>query len=284
MLSIIVCSVNRKYLLNFEKNVAETIGDNVEYEILAIDNKVMRLSICAAYNRAASEARYPYLLFIHEDVEFLEKGWWAKVMPQLSKPDCGVIGFAGTVAMVDSPAGWGQSRKWSVLNFTQLTKGRRRLYRQGFENSTYRQVVALDGFAMFVRRSVWQETPFDEQMLKGFHCYDVDFSLSVNQRYKNYVCGVVDIFHYSPGNFNEAWFREVLKTYKKWHDRLPVWVDDPEHPISRQDMKRIHEKLDFKAMKKVKKLRDVRRWPYVKRFFRHGMSLKHLEHIIRAFV
>ena len=88
MLSIIVCSVNRKYLLNFEKNVAETIGDNVEYEILAIDNKVMRLSICAAYNRAASEARYPYLLFIHEDVEFLEKGWWAKVMPQLSKPDC----------------------------------------------------------------------------------------------------------------------------------------------------------------------------------------------------
>lgn len=122
MLSIIVCSVNRKYLLNFEKNVAETIGDNVEYEILAIDNKVMRLSICAAYNRAASEARYPYLLFIHEDVEFLEKGWWAKVMPQLSKPDCGVIGFAGTVAMVDSPAGWGQSRKWSVLNFTQLTK------------------------------------------------------------------------------------------------------------------------------------------------------------------
>ena len=82
MLSIIVCSVNRKYLLNFEKNVAETIGDNVEYEILAIDNKVMRLSICAAYNRAASEARYPYLLFIHEDVEFLEKGWWAKVMPQ----------------------------------------------------------------------------------------------------------------------------------------------------------------------------------------------------------
>ena len=106
MLSIIVCSVNRKYLLNFEKNVAETIGDNVEYEILAIDNKVMRLSICAAYNRAASEARYPYLLFIHEDVEFLEKGWWAKVMPQLSKPDCGVIGFAGTGALVDSPGGW----------------------------------------------------------------------------------------------------------------------------------------------------------------------------------
>ena len=45
MLSIIVCSVNRKYLLNFEKNVAETIGDNVEYEILAIDNKVMRHTI-----------------------------------------------------------------------------------------------------------------------------------------------------------------------------------------------------------------------------------------------
>lgn len=32
-------------------------------------------------------------------------------------------------------------------------------------------------------------------------------------------------------------FAKVLKTYRKWHDRLPVWVDDPEHPISRQDMK-----------------------------------------------
>ena len=47
MLSIIVCSVNRKYLLNFEKNVAETIGDGVEYDLsstykcnfLGADNK-----------------------------------------------------------------------------------------------------------------------------------------------------------------------------------------------------------------------------------------------------
>ena len=51
----------------------------------------------------------------------------------------------------------------------------------------FAEVVAVDGFGMFVRKEVWKANPFDEKMLTGFHCYDVDFSLqiAVSKRYRN---------------------------------------------------------------------------------------------------
>ena len=70
----------------------------------------------------------------------------------------------------------------------------------------FAEVVAVDGFGMFVRKEVWKAYPFDEKMLTGFHCYDVDFSLqiAVSKRYRNYVCcsPEVQVEHLSEGNYN----------------------------------------------------------------------------------
>lgn len=32
---------------------------------------------------------------------------------------------------------------------------------------------------MFVRKDVWAKYPFDEELLTGFHCYDLDFTLQI---------------------------------------------------------------------------------------------------------
>ena len=73
MISIIICSVNNDYLQNIKNNIAETIG--TEYEIIAYDNRHTNHVICHVYNLCAAKAKFPYLCFVHEDVELLSKDW-----------------------------------------------------------------------------------------------------------------------------------------------------------------------------------------------------------------
>ena len=79
MLSIIVCSVRPQMLAALKENIYATI----------------KYSIAKVYNLCASQAKYPHLLFIHEDVRFLEKNWYGKICGKLSEPGCGVIGSRG---------------------------------------------------------------------------------------------------------------------------------------------------------------------------------------------
>lgn len=81
MLSIIICSVDKQRLSNIQRNVAETIGDGVKYEIIAIDNSERKGSITSIYNEGARRAKYPCLLFVHEDVEFQTQDWFEGYFP-----------------------------------------------------------------------------------------------------------------------------------------------------------------------------------------------------------
>lgn len=72
MLSIIVSTVYPERLERFRRNVAETIGD-IPYEIIAIENVKNPRSLANVYNEGGSRARFPYLLFMHEDAGFITK-------------------------------------------------------------------------------------------------------------------------------------------------------------------------------------------------------------------
>lgn len=287
MLSIIICSVDKQRLSNIQRNVAETIGDGVKYEIIAIDNSERKGSITAIYNEGARRAKYPCLLFVHEDVEFQTQDWFERILPCVSQPDCGVIGFAGSRAKVRTPSGWVQDKSWNVEYYSQMNKnGVISHHRRNLPHDVdFRQVVVLDGFALFMRREVWEEFPFDEKLLTGFHCYDIDISLSVGQKYKNYVCGNIKVLHYSSGNFGEAWLRDTLKLhYEKWEPYLPVWVEEPSDPISAAELRRVDEHVAFRLIKYIKTIDDIARIPYVYRFLKYRLTLNHLGHIIRAII
>ena len=48
-------------------------------------------------------------------------------------------------------------------------------------------VATLDGVFLATRKEVWKEIQFDEKLIKGFHGYDLDFTLRAAQRFHNYV-------------------------------------------------------------------------------------------------
>ena len=121
---------------------------------------------------------------------------------------------------------------------------------------------------MFVRKEVWKAYPFDEKMLTGFHCYDVDFSLqiAVSKRYRNYVCcsPEVQVEHLSEGNYNRNWCQDTVRMYnRKWNVILPIKIDDL--CLTKREMERYREKsfnrflqksfkVDFPEKKEVLKI------------------------------
>lgn len=275
-LSVIVCATKPDLVEKLRKNIADTIGKDAVYEIIAIDNTQEPKSISKVYNEGGRKARYDNLLFIHQDAGFVTNNWLAPIEEKLSEPDCGTIGFAGTKVFYNYPSGWGNhGQEWIVAYYDDGTV----VDHNRPKDAKFAEVVAIDGFAMFVRRDVWQENPFDEEAITGFHCYDVDFSLSLLPKYKNYVCGCVLAYHLSPGCFDEKWAAQTIRIYEaKWIDKLPCYASDVD--IDSNDMKHLEERACFRAIKQFRKARM--NIPLLnKHFLSFPLSGRHLEHLIK---
>lgn len=246
MISIIICSVSPENLNRTKKNIVDTIG--VEHEIIAIDNREKHWPLAKAYNFGANIAKYDYLLFVHEDVLFYTEGWGTIIIKKLSEPDCGVIGFAGSQIKTRAYSGWNTNMiRYEISNYRYLDENScERHYRKGQFEDGYGRVVDIDGLAMFVRRSVWRKYPFDEKILTGFHCYDIDFSLELAKHYKNYVCGIIDVLHLSNGSFDKMWIGStVLLHEKKWNAFLPLSVI----PLSDKELHQVERRALYGFMR-----------------------------------
>lgn len=275
-LSIIVCSIRPNELRAFEENIRSTIGSGVEYEILAHDNREARLSLAEAYNSCARRAKYDNLLFVHEDAGFVTHDWYAPIAAKLAENDCGAIGFAGSKLLTAAPGGWNVAARFSVVNVQEngvdyTHNSREYLY--------FEPAVALDGFMIFVRREVWKEFPFDEELLTGFHCYDVDFSLTIAQKYKNYICSGIRPYHNSPGKFEDAWMLATGKMFReKWHSMLPCKSFDLE--VSDRTVRYFGERVWFRYLKMLMQsgYPTAEWWSG---FMRFPLRWRHLRHILK---
>ncbi len=228
MISVIICSARAKDLGLVSENIENTIG--VPYEIIAFDNSFGQKGICEVYNAGVQRAQFDILCFVHEDVKFESVDWGSKVASIfISNPEVGLIGIAGGGYKSLTPSGWynyhlqenGGFHANLIQGFRNTGGPDEREYRNP-ENQVLSRVACIDGCWMCTRKSVAKKYPFDEKLLKRFHGYDLDFSLSVNQRFQVVVTYEILLHHFSEGNFAKEWADEVMKVHKKWAKVLPV--------------------------------------------------------------
>lgn len=241
MISVIVCSISKPLLNNLQANIQNTIG--VSFEIIAADNTEKNEGICAVYNRAAAQALYPYLCFVHEDVFFETKNWGAIIEQYFTNPKIGLIGLAGGDTKSYVPTSWSTSYYFNEINIIQHSpsgKVKGANSSAHFINTAglFKEVVAIDGVFMCVRRDIFSDHRFDEFNLKGFHGYDVDFSLQLFGKYSIIVIADMVVHHFSEGNKNKKWVESALTISKKWKASLPVSV----YPLTRQEFTTHHWK------------------------------------------
>ena len=214
MISIIVCSIDDYLYSNFIYSLKSTIG--VEYEIIRINNRTENLDITIAYNKGGREAKFDYLLFVHEDVVFHTK-YWGKLLinyfEALNNP--GVLGVVGSSYLPISPSDWWISNN-RFLHANYISNSKNGKTNEGLHRQIGPQipqkVYVLDGMFLFMNKSTFSKYQFDEE-LKGFHGYDTDICLQVSREFQNYFIPEILIEHFSKGNPNFIWLRnqEIAK-------------------------------------------------------------------------
>ena len=224
MLSIIVSSCDERQLKNFGESVKQTIG--VEHEVIVIENKGAKYGLTEAYNLGASKARYPFFLFVHEDVLFKTPGWGRILIEYFETLESvGVLGVAGTNYKPLVPSRWEFGRSatesYSMLQSYKYRDAKPILTTSNHES--VRQMLWLDGVFLAVPKVVFESYPFDEN-IAGFHGYDVDFCLGVSQQHLNYFVPGILIEHLSEGKFDDEWLKNAIQIYEKWKAKLPRGV------------------------------------------------------------
>lgn len=221
MISVIICSVKPELLETVSKNIAATIG--VEYELIAINNRISPKGICTVYNEAAVKAVFPFLCFVHEDVCFHTQEWGKVVLEILSIQSNALVGISGTVYKSDIPSSWVDcDQQHYRVNALQHFEGKGVVeQRLNPESKQLSEVAVIDGVFMASRKTTWENNPFDTSLLKGFHGYDLDFSLSLGRFGKVLVSHEILLEHFSAGRFSKEWINDIRLVHRKWKGILP---------------------------------------------------------------
>ena len=229
MFSIVICSRSSDISAEAKRNLAETIGS--EFELIVIDNSANCYSIFQAYNQGVRHSKGDIVCFMHDDVLFKTDHWGETIERHFHEDgQIGLIGFAGTHFLPDTPMYWYSSPFVSQRNLNN-DQGmvEEHFHEEWFGGKHLVEVVAVDGFCFFVKKSLFDRIAYDETTFKGFHLYDMDIAMQVIQAgFKVSVCNDVLTEHswseskqYS--KLGGDLFEYNLELFaQKWHDNLPL--------------------------------------------------------------
>jgi glycosyltransferase involved in cell wall biosynthesis len=264
MISIITSSPEVEKIECLEKNIQQTIG--VPYELIRIHNPGT-MGICEAYNKGAAQAKYDVLCFVHDDVEFITPNWGLNILKHFeADANAGVLGVGGSICKCRMASAWPQpvegSTAYSRLNILQEYKHSGRKDNHDYINPFNEErahVITLDGVLLITKKETWRTHPFDEKLLKGFHGYDLDFTINIARKKNNYVIYDVLIAHKSEGVNNMDWFKNIFLVYNKWKNILPLCTSKqlPADEYARLDDSWFHYLLTIKAETRKERLEKL---------------------------
>lgn len=229
--SIVVSSYNEAHYNRFRNNVRDTIG--CEYEIIKIDNPG-KYSLCEAYNLGIAKALYPYICFVHDDVEFLCSDWGAHCIDILKSDNrIGLIGVTGSAYKSTLPGSWWSTFTWNFCR-GRICQGNNSYDVRRWDDfdkrtikSDLSDVVCVDGVFMFTTQLITKQISFDAHTFTGYHCYDLDFSTSVFLKgYRVVVDRNILLFHYSQGNFDHIFAKYAVLYCRKYRTKLPLCAEN----------------------------------------------------------
>lgn len=132
---------------------------------------VLNKEVLPAYQSAYLQSTETIVAFIHDDVMIHEKGWDERVLNEFNNPAVGLVGFGGALGhgtpdLYTSPYNLPKlARQGFLSNMRDAEKHGQRFTKE-------RDVAVLDGFALFVRRSILDKVggwPLDKPV--GYYMY-----------------------------------------------------------------------------------------------------------------
>lgn len=259
MISIIVCSTQKRIDPKLSANVRATIGD-VVYEFVWIDNSDNRYSICSAYNEGVKRAKYPYLCFMHEDIVFYTHNWGGVALKAISNMAVGLLGVQGCTYFDESTIYWTMS---GFKKANTILPGKSDKIREDDFPVKGNEVVMVDGMWMFTRKDYFDEIQWDQHTYQGFHMYDMDMCMQIISRGKK-ICLLDELWiqHNSYGNWNTDFFKGCKVFHEKWDKYLPVSVIPITEDVKKRARKAAMHAICKYGVESAKSQRRLSYWPY----------------------
>jgi glycosyltransferase involved in cell wall biosynthesis len=250
LLSLIICSRNKHLPDDFISNIEQSIG--CSYELVVIDNSDDNYSIFEAYQKGFEESKGSYIAYIHDDIKFHTQNWGNLLIEQLSREGTGICGIGGRDTLVRVPCSWKVSLPY--IHLVQSDKNgmnRKAKHRPNGYKELSAPVIMLDGVFLSMTREVMEKIYFDTS-LHGFHGYDFDSCIrSTLAGYQNYVIYNIDIEHFSRGNADIYYYRNLIEVFKKQSDKLPLCVEimdkSLQAKLEKRGLKRLTRKMAAKG-------------------------------------
>ena len=221
-IAVVVCSKkNTEENKGFVEHIKETCGcDTHVYMIHNPDG--VSLSKIYADMVVNKEIDSDIIVFIHDDIEFLKKGWGKEVLRLFNEhKEYGIIGVAGSAQFDENGAWWNYEKKYGQV----LHRSEGKSWLTAFSpllTKDLQDVVVIDGLFMAVHKRRISEN-FSRE-LDGFDMYDIWFCLS-NFFAKKCKIGVttnIRLAHNSIGRLKETWYKNREKINNEFGSKFPV--------------------------------------------------------------
>jgi hypothetical protein len=162
------------------------------------------------------------IVFIHDDIEFLRKGWGKEILRLFNKYDeYGIIGVAGSAQFDEKAAWWNYEKKYGQV----LHRWEGKSWLTAFSpllDKDLQEVVVIDGLFIALHKKRISEN-FSRE-LTHFDFYDIYFCLAnyLSKKCKIGVTTNIRIAHNSIGKLRDSWYKNREIIIEKFGNKFPI--------------------------------------------------------------
>lgn len=208
----VVCVYNNKDILdNYLIKSLKIQSSN--YELILMDNTDGKFKSAAeALNEGGKEAKGKYIMFTHQDIDFLSDNWLKNAENTLdSIPDLGIAGVAGKLNI-----------KKGII--TNIKDGIPPKYAGTTKIKSVMKVQTLDECLFIIPKNIFKILKFDEETCNDWHLYAVDYCLNVIKLGFNVYVLPFLLYHRSPGfSVSKKYYLTMKKMLNK-HKNDYKWI------------------------------------------------------------
>lgn len=221
-IAVVVCSrENSEQKKDFIQHIKDTCGCNAHVYFLINQDGVGLTQIYEDMIKS-DKVDSNVIIFIHDDIEFLKKGWGAEILRLFNKhKDYGIIGVAGSAQFDENGAWWQYNKKYGQVLHRHDGKSWLTAFSPLLDHDL-QEVCVIDGLFMAVHKKRISKN-FDPEV-KGFNFYDIDFCLAnyIDGKTKIGVTTNIRIAHNSVGEMKPEWYTNRDQINEKYKDYYPI--------------------------------------------------------------
>ena len=221
-ITVVFCSKkNGEENKGFIDHIKETCG--CDLNVICVHNPDgISISKIYADMTVNEEIETNIIVYIHDDIEFLRKGWGKEILRLFNENEkYGIIGVAGSAQFDENGAWWNYEKKFGQV----LHRWEGKSWLTAFSpllDKDLQEVAVIDGLFIAIHKKRISEN-FSRE-IESFDFYDIHFCLSnlLKKKCKIGVTTNIRVAHNSIGKLKDSWYKNREIINEEFGRKFPI--------------------------------------------------------------